>query len=96
VFVFEKTMACSALSPPPSKTFYDNRPILKHYKEGKMSISLIPGIDPENVIGSPLFYMHVEASVKFINDKVAAAVYKNSIKEPKLVFDDFLPEKDVR
>jgi len=54
-----------------------------------MSISLISGIDPENVIGSPLFYMHVEASVKFINDKVAETVFRGSIEIGDYVLKNF-------
>jgi len=54
-----------------------------------MSISLISGIDPENVIGSPLFYMHVEASVKFINDKVAETVFRGSIEIGEYVLKNF-------
>jgi len=54
-----------------------------------MSISLIPGIDPENVFGSPLFDMHVEASVKFINDKVAETVFRGSIEIGEYVLKYF-------
>ena len=54
-----------------------------------MSISLIPGVDPENVIGSPLFDMHVEASVKFINNKIAETVFRGSIEIGEYVLKYF-------
>ena len=54
-----------------------------------MSISLIPGVDPENVIGSALFDLHIEASVKFINDKIAETVLKGSIEIGEYVLKSF-------